>query len=223
MNSQRKDQQMKTHRPITIAACALALMVASGSTGCRRQPRWQIEAPVAEASHAPLPGVDRSTRTFFSVPAGALVTYPPGWEPAVTPDFALMLLPANAPVRSSPEATGLRWGERFISLDIPELPAIRIPGFLPMNRIRAGYIDDLREQAPHANVEVLKSPPIPGAKASLVRTTWPAEHPTHVETALLLTHADRVYIVRGRSRAEDEPATRAAFDQVVQSLNWSEQ
>jgi len=220
---QRNDQQMMTYRPLTMAACAIALIVASGTSGCRQQAKWQVEAPVAEASHGAPGGVDRSEGTFVDVPAGVRVTYPSGWEPAATSDFALMLRPAKSPARSSFGTKDLLWGEHFISLDIPRLPALRIPGFLPMNRIRAGYLDHLRKQAPGTNVEDLAAPPIPSAKASLVRTTWPGDRPTHVETALILTHADRVYIVRARSRAEDEPATRAAFDQVVQSLDWSEQ
>ena len=87
--------------------------------------------------------------------------------------------------------------------------------------MRGGYLDDLRKQIKNPKVEDLECPPIPDAQAALVRASWPAERPTHVELALILTHADRVYIIRGRSRTEDEAETRAAFDQVVKSLRWS--
>jgi hypothetical protein len=162
-----------------------------------------------------------SARTFVSSPVGASVAYPLDWRAVSNRDVRLMLLPANHPTRAGVNPK-LRWGEHFISLDVPELPAFRIPGFLPMDRIRGGYIDDLRKQASGAKVEDLEAPPIPDAKTALVRATWPEGHPTHVETALLLTHDDRVYILRARSRTEDEPATRAAFDHVMRSLRWLE-
>lgn len=206
--------------PPSIAACVIAVIAVTTSGGCRWDAKRRLEPLAGESSHATPSGVDRSTRTFVNVPAGARVTYPPGWEPAASPEFELLLLPTRSPARSSGGATNLRWGEHFISLDIPKLPAFRIPGFLPMDRILDGYVEDLRKQASGANVEALMSPSFPDARAALVRTTWPGDRPTHVETALILTHADRVYILRGRSRAEDEPMTRAAFDQVAQSLRW---
>ena len=133
-----------------------------------------------------------------------------------------MLVPPGAPAvtRFSDGASKLRWGERFISLDYPRLPPFRIPGFLPMGRVRSGYLDHLRAQAPEAKSEVLEAPPVPDAEASLVQTTWPGDRPTHVETALIMIHADHVYIVRGRSPLNKARATRRAFDQVVESLRW---
>ncbi len=132
-----------------------------------------------------------------------------------------MLVPAGRRPRSSDDSSTLLWGEHFISLDVPQLPAFRIPGFLPMARIRSGYVDHLHKQAPQAKTMFLEPPRIPDAEASLVRTTWPGDHPTHVETALILTHADRVYIIRARSPVEDALSTRAALNQVMESLRWS--
>jgi len=132
-----------------------------------------------------------------------------------------MLVPVSLPSRPTGGASTLLWGEHFISLDVPELPAFRIPGFLPMAQIRSGYADHLRKQAPGGKTEFLEAPSVPDAKASLVRTIWPRDNPTHVESALILTHADRVYLIRARSPIEDSLATRAAFDQVVKSLRWS--
>jgi len=36
-----------------------------------------------------------------------------------------------------------------------------------------------------------------------------------------MVHGDRVYILRGKSKTSDEPATRAAFDAVATSLQWT--
>jgi len=161
-------------------------------------------------------------RSMLTLPAGARLSYPRGWVAVEDHDFVMKLIPATSR-RSGTHPTSLRWGEHFISMDIPKLPALRIPGYLPMGRIRAGYVGHLKEQAPDAKVEDLKSPSISDAATALVRTTWPENRPTHVETALLLTHADRVYILRGRSPVEEEPATRTAFDEVVSSLRWNDE
>ena len=197
------------------------VMIGATATGCHWDGYRRPELAAGEVTHAESTGDDR-TRTFVHESAGARMTTPRGWEPTASRDFALMLVPSKSSAQSAGSATSLRWGEHFISLDVPKLPTFRIPGFLPMGRIRGGYLDHLRKQAPDARVEDLKSPPIPDANAALVRTAWPGDHPTHVETALILTHADRVYILRGRSRTEDEYTTRAAFDQLVQSLRWGE-
>src|SRR5207253_2109805 len=96
-----------------------------------------------------------------------------------------------------------------------------VPGFLPLNMVRDGYVDDVRKYARDAMVQNLPTPPLPqGAKACLVRISWPRSSPVYVETALVMTRGDHVYILRGRSRAGDEPATRAAFDQIVRSLKF---
>lgn len=204
-----------------VIAGAMLAIIAVVSAGCGFQGKREPPTPVAHPVSAVQCGFDRPARTFVDAEAGVSVTYPVGWEPKATDAFVLMLLPAKTPSRSTASASTLLWGEHFISLDVPELPAFRIPGFLPMGRIRSGYVDDLLRQAPHATTIVLEPPAIPDAKASLVRTTWPGDQPTHVETALILTHSDRVYIIRARSPVEDAVSTNAAFDQMVGSLHWS--
>ena len=206
--------------PVARTAAA-ALVAAALAPGCLWHGRHLADPQPAEK--APEPSFDAPPEASpVTLPAGARVLTPPGWVAVENDEFALKLVPEHpsGPSRSAPAS--LPWGEHFISVDVPELPAFRIPGYLPMRLIRSGYIDHLKKQAPRATVQDLGSPRIPGAGTALVRTVWPEDAPTHMETALLLTHADRVYILRGRSPIQEEPATRAAFDEVAASLSWSE-
>jgi hypothetical protein len=107
-----------------------------------------------------------------------------------------------------------------ISLDVPELP-FHIPGLIPMGAVRSGYLDDLRKQVGAITVEDLPAPDVGGAAARLVRSSWrPAPGQTVRETALLLVHGDRVYILRARADAATDDQTRTAFDGIVQSMRW---
>jgi hypothetical protein len=218
-NRAMETMELASRSMIYVAITVVAAVVSACCCGC--QGKREARMPLVD----PMPAVqgdnDHSSRTFVHVRSGASVTYPSGWESKTIDSFVLMLVPARSPSRSAGEASTLLWGEHFISLDVPDLPAFRIPGFLPMGRIRSGYVDHLRKQMPHATTVFLEPPSILDAEASLVRTTWPGDHPTHVETALILTHADRVYIIRARSPVEDALATQTAFNQVVKSIRWA--
>jgi hypothetical protein len=221
---------------------AIALVAVIAGAGCRRHAEKVSDPPnpspatlpvattvpvVAMAQAPAVRGVDTSSRTFANAAGGVRLTYPPGWQPTPSDDFILMLRPvdesAGARLDGNSEsrgATTLPWGERFISLDMPDLPP-HVPGFLPLNMVRDGYVDDVRKFAHGAMVQNLSPPTVPpGAKGALVRISWPRSSPAYVETALVMTRSDHVYILRARSRAADEPATRAAFDQIVQSLRF---
>src|SRR5689334_10904121 len=156
-------------------ACASAMLVpvALAAIGCRRhaervdappaaqqQPSQQLttqhqpaqeQQPAHVKSPASVRGVDPVARTFTGSSTGVRLSYPPGWEPTPCSDFELMLTPANDTSHdAAPAASASAWPERFISLDVPDLPAVRIPGFLPLDQIRKGYLDDLRHQCPGA-------------------------------------------------------------------------
>jgi hypothetical protein len=106
-----------------------------------------------------------------------------------------------------------------ISLDVPQLPW-HLPGMIPMRLVRNGYLDDLRKRVGPLTIVEDAPREIPGATAHLVHTTWSKGGHGFAEVTLLFVHADRVYIIRADSTAEDYQATRAAFDAVVQSVRW---
>jgi hypothetical protein len=92
---------------------------------------------------------------------------------------------------------------------------------IPIGSVRNGYLDDLRKNEGAIKTTDLKPPPIPSAAARLVRSTWNSEGRDYQETALLMVHADRVYILWARSALSDEPTVRAAFDEVARSVKWT--
>jgi hypothetical protein len=150
--------------------------------------------------------------TVFARPdLGVELTQPAGWAARPNKDYVLLLRPASANGAEAPE----------ISLDVPDLP-FHIPGMIPIGAVRSGYLDDLRKQVGQMTVEDLPPPDVGGAAARMVRSTWhPAGGGLGVsETALLMGHGDRVYILRGRADEAHAGETRAGFDEIVRSIKW---
>lgn len=176
---------------MVVLACALA--------GCARH------AARSAATSRPAP----SRGTHVDTESGLQLSWDRTWQRRQSADYVLALAPAG----SDSEAQGR------ITLDVPKLPP-HIRGLIPIGSVRNGYLDDLRQQYQDLQTADLPPPVIADAKTRLVRSTWgQSSHPWQ-ETALLLVHDDHVYILRGQSDIEHEPATRRAFDDIVQSLRW---
>ena len=172
---------------------------------CRR-PGTLLSDPVKRAASQP------STRpvavgggAYRSEPLDLQLTYPTGWVPKADEDYALKVVPADGPASAS------------ISLEVPPLPP-HVPGMIPVRMVKNGYIDDLKtSKGPVATTE--SSPTVPKAGARLVRSTWTEKGRQMFELALILVHADKVYILRADGMAGDELAIKPAFDAVSESLH----
>jgi hypothetical protein len=185
-------------------AAAVLALTATVAGGCRRPATATAATPVPTPSTQP---VLVGGGTFRSEPLSVELTYPAGWVAKKSPDFVWMAVPATG----SPAADSL-------SLDVPSLP-VHIPGMIPIGLVKNGYLDDLKTgKTTFATKE--STPTIPSAKARLVQSTWTDQGQPKFETALLLVHGDRVYIVRGNGLTADEPRIAAAFDEVSRSLRW---
>ena len=188
-----------------LAVVLAVLLALAGGTRCSRRHAAVPSKPIVVATSSEALGF-----TFDRPDIGVRLQVPPGWVQRPSRDFVLLVTPAAATDSTAPS----------LSLDVPDLPP-HIPGLIPVGSVRGGYLDDLRKSAGAMKTEDLTPPPIPSSAGRFVRSTWTdAQGRPTQETALLLVHADRVYILRGRSTLSDEPATRAAFDQVVRSLEW---
>jgi hypothetical protein len=152
--------------------------------------------------------VSASGGTFDRPDVGVRLDWPAGWVQRPSDDFVLFLARQGGD------------GSSTVSLDVPDLPP-HIPGMIPVGSVRGGYLDDLRKAAGTIKTSDLSPPTVPGASERFVRSTWTDAAGEWQETALLLVHADRVYILRARSKTSDEQATRAAFDEVLKSLQWT--
>src|SRR5688500_10322690 len=97
------------------------------TTGCQPRPS------AAPASTRPL-----AMSTEFNGP-GIRLSYPSGWSPVPSAELVLLLAPSPA-------------SKTVVSLDVPKLPP-HIPGLIPLGAVVNGYVDDLKKQDPHVNVE----------------------------------------------------------------------
>lgn len=185
------------------AAAVLALM-ATVAGGCRRPAAATAATPVPSATTQP---AIVGGGTFRSDPLSVELTYPAGWVAKKSPDFVWMAVPTTG----SPAADAL-------SLEVPSLP-MHVPGMIPIGLVRNGYVDDLKKDKTSFATKD-STPTIPSAKARLVQSTWTEQGQPKFETALLLVHGDRVYIVRANGLTADESRVAAAFDEVSRSLKW---
>ena len=107
-----------------------------------------------------------------------------------------------------------------ITLDIPDLPP-HFPGMIPIGLVKNGYIDDLKKEVGKSGLDTKEEPSkVAGAQGRMLRSTWLGkDQKATVETAWVLVHADRVYILRARFYDEDR-RTPEAFEEIVRSIRW---
>ena len=94
---------------------------------------------------------------------------------------------------------------------------------LPMHHLiqwHSGYVDDLRKQFGEVETREESPPSVKKAKVRLVHSRWREEGRGRCETALLMIHGDRVYILRATADAAGYEETRAVFDAVAGSIRW---
>jgi len=185
--------------------------------GCSRGgvPGGTVPRQTGTPTTAPSPAAEEDRAgpvRFERSNLGIRLDIPQGWARRDSKDFELLLHHA---AKGGDDA-----GAPELSLDVPDLPP-HIPNMIPIGSVRNGYLDDLRKLVGTIKTTDLTPPPIPASAERMVRSGWSdRDGKKWQETALLLVHADRVYIVRGRSTVDDEAATRDAFDQIVRSLEW---
>lgn len=138
---------------------------------------------------------------------GIHLDWPAGWSPRQSKDFVLELAPSGSDAQT-------------ISLDVPDLPP-HLPGMIRINLVVNGFLDDLKKDHPGLQVVEQKDASVPDATARRVVTTWKEKDGTEYrQDALLIVHADRVYIIRGAGPTNDAQRVRPAFEKVVSSLKW---
>jgi hypothetical protein len=205
-----------------ILACILLCL----SAGCRRRAAVAAATSrpaVAAVTTEPVQSASQSLASssasvdFTEKKTGISLTYPSTWSTKPNKDYELLLVPQSQVNGASMGPTNLpNWS---ISLDVPDLPP-HLPGMIPLDMVRDGYVKDLRKSAGSLQTVNLKSPAVQGCKCDMVRSTWHGAA-DEVETALLFVRGDHVYIIRARCRADHEADTRAVFDQIVQSIHWA--
>jgi hypothetical protein len=191
-------------RGLGLTVSLLVVLAAAGGCSRRRPASRSVPAPTsAPATTQSFPG-----GTFDRPALGVRLDWPTGWVQQPSKEYVLLLSAAGG-------------GGATLSLDVPDLPP-HIPGMIPIGSVRGGYLDDLRKSVGRVRTENLSPPAVHAANTRFVRSTWTDEGGTEwQETALLMVHGDRVYILRGRSPVSGERETRGAFDVIIRSLEWT--
>ena len=208
--------QMKWTRPFAslTAGCAICGMLA-GSCGSRSGTR-PADAPdpataptISEATNARAAPADAPPKLTEWANKGVRLKYPADWRAKKDPDYELMLLPPGA-----------NSDDRHISVDIPDLPP-HLPWMIQMNRIEHDYVQDLRKKHPDLKEESAADAKVPNSKSRLVRSSWHQNGKTFNDDALLIIHSDGVYILDAQADADHLRPTRAVFDTIQSSLQWT--
>jgi hypothetical protein len=186
-----------TTRPFNLAAEA-----ASPTT-----PAVGTPAVGTPALGVPLLASTPSEQSFESAKAGLRLHYSANWREKKSPGDLLMLVPAKGPQG------------RTITLDVPDVPR-HLPGAMAIPLIQSGYIDDLRKHHPGLKVEQSQNETFAACKARLVRSAWTQDGNEYTDVALLIVHAERVYILSLDSDSAGYPAVREEMDQIVRGLEW---
>jgi len=190
--------------------------------GCHSHNQRPIDDPPPPAVAGPTTSASTATshaagsvRAAESKPSGVFdakgirFSLPADWAPKKNPDFELMLLPA-----------GSRSDEPRITLDVPELPP-HLPWMIQMNRIEHDYVADLKKAHADLKVDDASDVKIPNTVARLVRTTWHEKDQPHDDVALLMIHANAVYILDARAEQAQIEKARAAFEGIRASMKWT--
>ena len=186
-----KDTQKTLHSAIVSAGTCLALLSLA-------------------ADSKPPPSSPAPARSQFEDRGGGVkFQFPSDWHSVKDPDYVLMLLPGDGKQK-----------DRHIAFDIPDLPP-HLPGMIKLGLIQNGYVGDLKKQHKDLKIDSAADVKVPGASARLLRTSWHQNGQAWIDVALLMIHKDRVYILNLDADDGHLPATRAAFDSIQSSLQWT--
>src|SRR5579859_490339 len=135
---------------------------------------------------------------------GVRVSVPAGWREQKNPDYELYLIPAGA-TPSAPDE------DARITFDVPDLPP-HLPFMLQMSRIEHDYEADLKKAHPDLKVDQAADVKIPEATARLIESSWHQNGVRHEDEALLMVHANGVYIMGMRAGEKRLAEVKAAYE-----------
>jgi len=198
----------------TPAALGVALGVLAACQ-TRRDPPTENSSKTTESPAHPAAPVANATE---SRPAshtweahGVRVKVPADWVEKKNPDYEMFLVPAGAAPASDEDAR--------ITFDVPDLPP-HLPWMLQMSRIEHDYQADLKKAHPDLKIDASEDAKIPDATARLVKSSWHENGVTHHDTALLMTHANGVYILGMRATEKNLADVTSAYEGVRASMQW---
>jgi hypothetical protein len=157
----------------------------------------------------PQPDQHQPNQQLYQNPTdGIEFQYPSNWK-ASTPketEYRFTSPDAKSPVE--------------LTLDVPKLPW-HPPGWIPIDSVRDGYVDDAKKKISNAQASNLPDPGIPDAKSHRVKITGQTNGKPAINEAALIVHNDKVYILSIETDPGSYPAAQKALDQAVATLRWT--
>jgi hypothetical protein len=194
--------------PPAILGAGISFLAACQSH--RERPPAASPAPASEP--APFAAAETKPSSHVWEARGVRVTCPPGWQEKKDPDFELFLVPPGAGQSSGDDAR--------ITFDVPDLPP-HMPWMIQMSRVEHDYEADLKKAHPDVKFDTATDIKLPNTVARLVQSSWHQNGIVHEDTALLMIHASGVYILDAQAGGKQLPPTRAAFESMRASLQWT--
>jgi hypothetical protein len=156
------------------------------------------------------PSTQPDTKTFQNTTAAIRFKYPGDWTAAkgATAVFEIVE-PANCA------------GCASICLDVPSLPPAIFRGMITPKMVENGYLKDLRKNLIRdATVDESVELKLPASRARRVKCSGHQDSKAAIDVAVLIVHANRIYIFSCDSDAAGYTNARAALDAAVASMEW---
>jgi hypothetical protein len=167
--------------------------------------------PPPVAPRPPAPPIPQANQQQFEDKSGGIsFKYPAGWTSSNPKETQFKFTLPNA-----------KPGPVEMTLDVPKLPW-HPPGWIPIDQVRSGYIDDAKKKMPDAQVTNLPDAVIPDAKDHRVKLTGTVDGKPAVNEAVLIVHSDKVYVLSIEPELAAYPSAQKALDLATQSLKWTQ-
>jgi hypothetical protein len=164
----------------------------------------------AAATTAPSTQPSSQTRTFQNATANIRFKYPGDWISAKASTAIFNIVqPGNCA------------GCASFSVDVPGLPPAIFRGLITPKMVENGYVKDLRKNQIHdATVDESVELKLPASRARRVKCSGHEDGKVAIDVAVLIVHANRIYIFSCDSDEAGYPNARAALDAAVASTEW---
>jgi len=171
----------------------------------------KMSAVVTAPGTSPAPAAALQPRTFTG--SGFQFDYPGDWQPAKgqTAVFAITA-PVNPPAATTKPS---------LSLDVPKLPW-HLPGMITAGMVASGYVSDLQKnQIPDAVLKEETAVTVAGENGKRVTCTGHIAGKTSTDVAIILVHADKVYILSADSDESGCDSARKTLDEAATTWKWT--
>ncbi len=185
---------------MTLRRLSLILFLPVLPLSCKSAAPAPATAPVIEPT--------ASQKKFEDPSSGIRLLYPSAWK-VVSTD------PTEFKFEQDGKGDAVQ-----LALDVPKLPAWHIPGLIPIDSVRDGYVDDVKKRMTGAQVNNLPDPSVPDAKQHRVMLTGQVNGQPAVNDAATIVHGDHVFILSIETTPAEYPQLKKQLEAVLGSVAW---